>query len=151
MKSFSQPTDVLEIQNRLAALEPNAQRQWGKMNAHQAMVHLTDSFKAVAGERSMTPPPMPKFLIPLLKWVALYSGLTWTRGIPTARENDQQKQGTPPKDFATDKAELLEWIRRVSANEVQYVVHPLMGNLSVQEWQHWAYLHCDHHLRQFGV
>lgn len=151
MKSFAHATDVLEIEKRINALEPNAQRHWGKMNAHQAVVHLIDSFKAVAGQRGMTPPPMPKFLIPILKWVALYSGLPWTRGIPTARENDQQKEGTRPKEFAADKAELLEWVKQVSAKQVKYIEHPLMGNLSEEEWLRWAYLHCDHHLRQFGV
>ncbi len=151
MKSFSQSTDVLEIQTRLAALEPNSPRQWGKMNSHQAICHLIDAFNSVSGNRVITPPPMPNFLKPLLKWLALYSGLAWAKGAPTAKENDQEKQGTTPKEFAADKAVLLEWIRRVSANEVKFVKHSLFGNLSAEEWQRWAYLHCDHHLRQFGV
>lgn len=29
-------------------------------------------------------------------------------------------------------------------------VHPIFGRLSRAAWLRWAYLHMDHHLRQFG-
>jgi hypothetical protein len=29
--------------------------------------------------------------------------------------------------------------------------HPIFGPLSYPQWMRWGYLHCDHHLRQFGA
>jgi hypothetical protein len=29
--------------------------------------------------------------------------------------------------------------------------HPLFGRMSDADWLRWAYLHADHHLRQFGA
>jgi hypothetical protein len=29
--------------------------------------------------------------------------------------------------------------------------HPIFGRLSPAAWLRWGYLHCDHHLRQFGA
>ena len=29
-------------------------------------------------------------------------------------------------------------------------VHPIFGRMSERTWLRWAYLHTDHHLRQFG-
>jgi hypothetical protein len=29
--------------------------------------------------------------------------------------------------------------------------HPILGPLSQSEWHRWAFLHTDHHLRQFGL
>jgi hypothetical protein len=97
----------------------------------------------------MSLPPIPAWQMALLKWAALH--LPWTKGIKTAPENDQHIRGTPPKDWANDKAALLEWVERVAAGQVEYVTHPLLGKMNKEEWQRWGYLHCDHHLRQFGV
>ena len=33
----------------------------------------------------------------------------------------------------------------------QFAPHPMMGPLSRTERMRWAYLHMNHHLRQFGV
>jgi len=30
-------------------------------------------------------------------------------------------------------------------------VHPIFGGMSERAWLRWAYLHTDHHLRQFGT
>jgi Protein of unknown function (DUF1569) len=31
------------------------------------------------------------------------------------------------------------------------MLHPLFGRMSASSWMRWAYLHADHHLRQFGL
>jgi hypothetical protein len=151
MKGLHQSEVRAEILARLEKLHPGSPRQFGKMNPHQAICHLTDSFKAVAGQRTMSLPPMAAWQSAVLKWAALYLPIKWTTGIKTAPENDQQQQGSAPKDWNSDKAELLEWLEKFSSGKMAFVVHPLMGNLSAEEWQRWGYLHCDHHLRQFGV
>jgi hypothetical protein len=46
VKTFDQPKVRAEILQRLAALEPNSARVWGKMTAHQAICHWRDSLRA---------------------------------------------------------------------------------------------------------
>lgn len=152
MKTFDQPEVKAKILQRLAALEPNSARVWGKMTAHQAICHLTDSLHALTGERAMTYPKSSVLQQTFMRWGALYLPIPWARGIKTAPEADQQLQGTPPQEFARDKASLLEMTERMSAGKTQWVaVHPILGAMSEREWQRFEYLHFDHHLRQFGV
>jgi hypothetical protein len=151
MKSLEQPEVKTELERRIALLEPVSSRRWGSMTSHQAICHLTDSFRSVTGERSLTARSMPGFQKLLMKWFALYAPIPWPQGIKTSPENDQTKGGTKPLEFARDQAELLEWVERVAARQVRFIPHPLMGEMTEPEWLRWAYLHCDHHLRQFGV
>ncbi len=43
-----------------------------------------------------------------------------------------------------------EMICHLAADTRQLATHPYFGNLTKWEWMRWAYLHADHHLRQFG-
>ena len=88
----------------------------------------------------------------LIKKVALYVPLPWPKGVPTRPEADQMAGGTKPVDFAKDKAALLVLIDRIASEkrDFTFVAHPIFGKMTDREWMRWAYLHCDHHLRQFG-
>jgi Protein of unknown function (DUF1569) len=89
-----------------------------------------------------------------MKWIALYAPLRWPAGIPTTPELDQTVGGTRPADFDADVAELEMLLTRVAAersDRLAGLVHPIFGRMSESAWLRWAYLHADHHLRQFGV
>ena len=49
-----------------------------------------------------------------------------------------------------DKKEVLERFTAPAKN-VEFHPHPFFGDMSEAEWMRWGYLHCDHHLRQFGA
>ena len=68
-------------------------------------------------------------------------------------EIDQQIGGTPPAEFARDMAELRNLIDRFAQPPGRFSAqpHPHFGPLSKREWMRLAYLHADHHLRQFGA
>jgi Protein of unknown function (DUF1569) len=152
VKTFDQPEVKAEILQRLAALEPNSARVWGKMTSHQAICHWRDSLRAALGERSMTVPPSSGLQKMVMKYGALYFPMPWPRGVKTSLEADQELQGTPPADFARDKNELLELAERIAAHQVRWIEsHGIFGSLNEREWQRWTYLHFDHHLRQFGL
>jgi hypothetical protein len=34
---------------------------------------------------------------------------------------------------------------------LHWPTHPIFGRMSEAAWMRWAYLHTDHHLRQFGA
>jgi hypothetical protein len=89
----------------------------------------------------------------LVKWIALYLPLRWPPGIPTRPEVDQQVAGTRPVEFAADVAELEALLELITTREkgFDWPVHPIFGRLSHAAWLRWAYLHTDHHLRQFGA
>ncbi len=151
-KTFSNQNDKAEIIARLRQLRPETQRLWGKMTAHQTICHLNDAFKAREGEKSSSP-ALNWFSRSVMKWIALESSLQWPRGVKTRPEFDQLIGGTPPEDFERDCAQLEARIERFCqpSDASKYHPHALFGQMTEAEWLRWGYLHCDHHLRQFGV
>jgi hypothetical protein len=89
----------------------------------------------------------------LIKWMALYVPLQWRTGILTVPEVDQEIGGTPPVEFAADvkEAEALLMMFASRAGIREWPDHPIFGRMSEGDWMRWAYLHTDHHLRQFGL
>ena len=89
----------------------------------------------------------------LVKWIALYAPMRWPPGIPTRPEIDQLCDGTRPVDFAADMLEVAGLLDRIAARPADGVwpAHPIFGRMSAAAWLRWAYLHTDHHLRQFGA
>lgn len=135
---------------RVRALQPADTRQWGRMNAHQAVCHLRDGLRAMLRHEPLGP-VHNLFTRTVMRWVALHSGLAWPHGVKTVRELDQNAGGTRPADFARDCDELIGLLNefaRVDAGSLGE--HPIFGPLNAAEWQHWAWRHTDHHLRQFG-
>ena len=152
MKTLARESDKAEILRRLKHLRPDSVRRWGRMSAHQMVCHLNDSFRAVLGHMpvSQASGVMHRTII---KWIALYAPLRWPAGFRTRPEIDQELGGTKPMDFAVDVARLEEMVELITAQErrVDWHSHPIFGTMSDTQWFRWAYLHMDHHLRQFGA
>lgn len=124
------------------------------MTAHGAVCHLTDAFRNLLDERPTArgaPPGRARGTV--MKWVALYAPVPWPHGMRTRPEADQERGGTPPADFARDVAALHAACDRFLAARATVARRPhyLFGALTEAEWARWAYLHMDHHLRQFGL
>ena len=152
MKTLLNPSDKQEILGRLNTIQPSSQRQWGSMSAHNMVCHLSDGFRLYMGELPAKPAPVPLPRV-VLKWFALWAPVPWPQGFKTAPEIDQQGGGTRPAEFAADINELRALIERFTRHPADYVPksHPHFGALTEREWKRLAYLHADHHLRQFGV
>ena len=150
MKSLSRPDDLAEILRRLRTLRPDTSARWGRMSAHQMICHLSDSFLAVTGQRQVSPASGP-LQRTVVKWIALYAPLKWPRGVPTRPEVDQEVGGTKPSHFAADVTQLEMLVELITTRKGCFgPTHPIFGNMSDTDWMRWAYLHMDHHLRQFG-
>jgi hypothetical protein len=150
MKTLSSKEDLANVLLRIAGLCSSDRGLWGRMNAHQMVCHLSDSFRLPLGERTASPvrrPPGPLFVI---KWVALRAPFPWPKGTPTAPEMNQELGGTRPRDFAADREVLVSAIERFERVSSGWPPHPFLGPLTTEEWMRWGYLHADHHLRQFG-
>ncbi|HLJ88367.1 MAG TPA: DUF1569 domain-containing protein [Candidatus Angelobacter sp.] len=152
MKTLGHSEDAEEILRRLSALSPSSKRRWGKMSVQQMVCHLTDGFLLYMGEKTAQPAAT---LLPgkLLKWGALWTPLPWPHGFKTVPELDQETGGTSPDNFETDVARLQQCVRRFTDNHKDFAwpsAHPHFGSMSEADWQRLAYLHADHHFRQFG-
>jgi len=152
MKSLSNQLDREQLRDRLLMIAPDSPRRWGKMSSHQMICHLTDSFKAGTGEKTVSPTGNV-FHRTVLKFLALYLPVPWPHGVPTRPEMNQDLGGTAPVEFEQDRAQLIAMIDRFSRaqRDFDWHPHPLFGLMADRDWFRWGYLHVDHHLRQFGV
>lgn len=149
MPSLAHPAVRERLLARIAAVQPDSPRQWGRMTSHGMLCHLADSFLGVTGDRPIQP-AVSLMGRTLMKWGALYLPFPWPKGVPTRPEVDQEKNGTRPGDFDQDKARLTKAFHRFASHDMSGRAHPIFGPLTNAQWQRWGYLHLDHHLRQFS-
>jgi hypothetical protein len=152
MKTLARPEDKAEILRRLEGLAAGSTRRWGRMSPHQAICHLSDSFRMCLGQKEARPRQSWVWKT-IVKPIALYAPIPWPRGVPTRPELDQECDGTKPADFAADVAALICLLDLVTAMPPRFGGggHPTFGPMSDAAWLRWGYLHMDHHLRQFGA
>jgi hypothetical protein len=152
MKTLLNLKDKEEIIARLHLVRPTSPRLWGKMSAHQMVCHLSDGFRMYMGLKSVNPVSLP-YPRRLVKWIALWVPIAWPKGFKTAPELDQQGAATPPAEFDNDMRELGTLVDRIARKprDFEWQPHPQFGQMSDKEWMRLAYLHTDHHLRQFGA
>ena len=152
MKTIADPAAKSEIIERVERLSPNAGRKWGKMTPHQMVCHLNDSHLLVMGE--MHAADMSNWMTRrVVRVIALRAPMRWPPGVKTVPELDQAAgAGTPPTVFEADRARLIQLIDRFTApsRDFTFARHPIFAEMSEWEWMRWAYLHADHHLRQFA-
>ena len=148
MKTVADPAYQAEIIERLLLLRLSDAARWGRMNCPQMMCHLDGAFRMALRENPVK--PMRSLLRgPHGRFLALYSGLAWGKGMPTVPELDVLRAGAA--DVAMP-AGIVEMVRRfcgASADELAEG-HPMLGRMTRGDWMRWGYLHTDHHLRQFG-
>ncbi len=150
MKTLGNPQDKQLLLERVAKVRSDSTRAWGKMSPPQMISHLNDSFRLVSGEKQAGSVENI-FSRTVMKWAALSLPIAWPHGIRTMPELDQQVGGTQPAEFEDDKRKLISLTEQFASKPgfLATVRHPFFGKMSVEEWKRWAYLHMDHHLRQF--
>lgn len=149
MRTLLTPGTLELVLARIQALDPGDKALWGRMNAGQMLCHLCDAARFAVGQQPI--PAIPTGIPPkLMKWLALEVPLRWKRNYPAPAAIDQLQGGTPPAEFEHDRAALLELTRQLTAASLEGRMHPYFGSMTRQEWMRWAWLHADHHLRQFG-
>ena len=151
MKTLARDDCRSEIVRRLRQIGPSSTRHWGRMSAHQMICHLIDSHWMMSGDKAVSD-ASSRLTRTMVKWLALYVPLRWRPGYTTRPEIDQELSGTSPKAFAEDLATLVALVEATpTAPNVDHPPHPVFGRMSHAAWLRWAYLHLDHHLRQFGA
>jgi hypothetical protein len=150
MQNLFEESKVKEVKARLAQLQPDSQRLWGKMNAAQAVAHCAAGIELALGEK--TPPRLliGRIIGPFIKPKVFGNDEPLRRNSPTVEGLVVQDE----RNLAMERERLSAMIDRfVSAGAKGCTDHPhsFFGHLTPQEWAILTYKHLDHHLRQFGV
>lgn len=148
MSTLADPQACSALLDRLARLQPDAPRRWGRMDAAQMVHHIGFACEAALGRVPFTVPDQPAR--PLMKWFALRAPLRWPQNIRTGA--DPAGTAVDPSTFTAEVARAVAAHRALAAASGGCAArHPIFGPMSTAEWQRWAWRHTDHHLRQFGA
>ena len=152
MKTLANSENKREILERLRAIGPASQRQWGRMTVAEMVCHLSDALRVSMGETDASP-IRNRFPRSLMKWAALSLPMQWPHGVSTMPECKAGVGGTKPAEIESDLNTLRELLERFTRKPrgFELQVHPIFGPMTEAEWMRWGYLHLDHHMRQFGL
>ena len=149
MKNLFERESVDEILSRIDKLQPNAPRQWGKMNAAHMLAHLCASMDMASGRLNIPRSLAGRLIGPLFKSV-FTNEKPFSPNSPTAKELTFSNA----EDFSRHQQELCSKVRQFQEGGEAACTrhpHPFFGPLTPQEWARGCYKHLDHHLRQFGA
>jgi hypothetical protein len=150
MKNLFEATTVSEVKERMALLQVDSARRWGKMNAAQAMEHCARGMELALGDRRPPRLLIGRILGPIIKPKAFVESEPMRRNSPTV----PGLAVTDETDFVRARERLCGLVDRfVAGGPGRCTDHPhsFFGRLTPDEWSAWMYKHLDHHLRQFGV
>ena len=150
MKSLFDGATASEIKSRIARLGPGSMRQWGKMNAPQAMAHCAIAMEWAVGDRSEPRMFIGRIFGSLAKSKVLKDEAPLRRNTPTAKSLVIANE----RDLEKECQRLCALIDRFSAGGLQGCTkhpHTFFGSLTPDEWGRLMYKHLDHHLRQFDA
>ena len=150
MPHLFDPTVAAELKARIRRLEPASPRQWGKMDAAQALAHCAIALEAALGDLHPKRAFIGRLLGRVVKRLALGNEQPFRRNSPTAPEYVV----ADAHDLAREQERLCGLVDRFAAGGPSACTrhpHTFFGPLSPQEWAVLMHKHLDHHLRQFGV
>ena len=150
MKNLYEAATVEEVKERITRLQPDSERQWGKMNAAQAVAHCSVAMEWAVGDSCPPRMLLGRILGPIAKSKVLGDERPMGRNAPTAKSLVVADE----RDLGVERKRLCALIHRfASAGPQGCTTHPhtFFGRLTPEEWAILMYKHLDHHLRQFGV
>lgn len=138
----------LEIINRVKKLNEVSTGKWGNLSLNGMLCHCKIVNLAILEGKAADKTPSLKQR--LIKTMILYVIQRIPKGIKTSREYLQEEQ--KDTQFETERNNVINTISRIAGCKDSLAsAHPFFGKLDTEEWGRFAWLHMDHHLRQFGV
>jgi hypothetical protein len=149
MDTLFDSADRDRILSRIESLRPDSKREWGTMDAAQAMAHCALAMETSTGDATLPRTLLARLLGPLFrKW--LLGPKPFSKDSPT----HPLLRTTSPREFGREKARLVASIRKFHdagpASAARFE-HGFVGRLTGEEWGRLQHKHLDHHLRQFGA
>jgi hypothetical protein len=149
MKTIFERSAHDELLERLAKLEMDSERQWGKMKPSQMMEHVARALDMAMGKK----PVKQMFVGKALSWLFRKEFLGEQPFQPN-RPTGKYFIITDDPDFEATRAKLSELITEfhgLGESGTDGNIHGFFGPLTGKQWGETQYKHVDHHLRQFGV
>ena len=149
MATLADPAALAQLVERLRRLTPAQTRAWGTMSPQQMASHLGDASAAVLKQREFS--ATPRKPNPLRRLLVLYVLSRLPRGVRSGA--DPAAKQLDPGAFASDVERAVALLNQLAAAPPESLAqrHPVFGAMSRKNWMRWAYMHTDHHLRQFGL
>src|SRR6058998_3743101 len=107
MNSLFDVTNRQSLLGRLAALQPETTRQWGKMDAAQMLCHCSQALETATGDRPMKQKLLGKILTPFTR-SSILGAKPFGKNAPT----DPTFVVSGDRDFAAERIRLLGLINR---------------------------------------
>jgi hypothetical protein len=150
MKNLYEAATVEELKARIGRLTPESQRQWGKMNAAQAMAHCATAMEWALGDQIGPRMLIGRIIGGMIKSKVVGDDEPIRKNSPTV----PTLVITDERDLGKERQRLRGFIERFAAAGPEGCTkhpHSFFGKMRPEEWAVLMYKHVDHHLRQFGV
>ena len=137
-----------ELISRIETLNENSKAEWGKMTIAEMLKHCILWEQMVSGEVKCK----RVFLGRIFGKMALNGVLKSEK--PMMRNARSAPEVVAKEGVADITAGKKEWIERMQKNATSpqpYFMHPFFGKMTKEQLGYHAYMHTDHHLRQFGA
>jgi len=140
---------VAEIIARVQKLNHTSKAQWGLMNATEMLYHCNLANRQILdGDMEYRP---TTFKQSILRFLSLNVVPQFPQNRKGAARNDTKGTITPDQ-FENQKKQFIKTIAEFAHHTTPIeLTHPAFGNLTTRQWGVAAWMHMDHHLRQFGV
>jgi len=135
------------ILSRLENLNPNSERQWGKMDVAQMIHHLNVAIGSGLGYYNL-PDAGNLMSKSFNKWMILSVLKRFPAGSKTANTLKVESVF----DFDTEKRQLKEILEKAyqTKTDSDWSTHTYFGQLTRKQWGRLIVIHCNHHFRQFS-
>jgi len=143
----------IDYLNLLKELDPQKPGNWGKMNVHQMVEHMTDAFRMGNGKDAYTGILTPEERLPKAQAFIL-SDLPFkenTKNILMNEEPFPLRHPQFPDSLAALELEISDFFGYWENHSGTVLRNPFFGDLDYTHWVSLLYKHALHHLRQFGI
>ena len=144
------PEITQKLINRINALTPETQPEWGKMSVAQMLAHCNVTYEMAFENKHKK----PNFLMQIILKAFVKEGVTgekpYKRNLQTAPAFKIKDQ----RNFEVEKNRLINYLKKtqeLGSAHFEGRMSLSFGRLNKTEWNNMFYKHLDHHLTQFGV
>ncbi len=139
--------DHERVLQRIDALTPESEAQWGKMNVAQMIAHCRKPLHVALGKLELKRGLIGFVFGRMAKRKFIDSDQPFNQNSPT----DPKFRVADAREFENERAGLADEVRAFVAAGPPSKTHPFFGPMDGTAWDRLMWKHLDHHLRQFGV
>jgi len=148
-KNLFEKETVQEIISRVENLNQESKILWGEMNATEMLHHCNLANLQIIHENQK--PQKTKFKQYLIRFLSLYVVPNFPKNLKGSPLNDTKGKIDLNK-FEEEKKKFIAIISEFpQKKDPVKLMHPSFGYINTKQWGKAAWMHMDHHLRQFGV